>query len=363
MPAPNIATLYDFESAYEDAVQGYFANLNIGGQTFAQVVTPRSNLTEENFLVTPRLQVKVGMTALGASGSGLQENPVVSENVTTRYYSYYTLGLQLDVVTARSNVSQRHGLLRGAVRQGMLEITAILNANTVPYYQTAYVTPLSSVQGIDAQNDEIQTQLTYGLDVFIPPESWPDANTPSNLAASFVTDTHVRLTWDASSGSPGFYLANITSIEGSIPGWEVNASQLFMDINSLTPGIEYTFSIYAVDENEENPSPPSNEIVVTTATDPTPPPSVPDGLVVLSATDSSITFSWNASTGGVVGPELYGISVDGVHTDTVFAPATEYTLNGLMPATEYSLTVEAVDFAAQHFAFSAPLLATTAAGP
>jgi len=171
--APNIATLYDFESQYENAVQNYFTNINVGGQVFAQVVTPRSNLTATEFTVTPRLQVKLGQTGLGASGSSFQESPVTVANVASNYYSYYEFGLQLDVVTARSNSSQNHGLLRGAVRQGMLEITASLNANTIPYYQTAYVTPMSSMQGIDADNDEIQTQLTYALSVFIPPSSFP----------------------------------------------------------------------------------------------------------------------------------------------------------------------------------------------
>ena len=171
--APNIATLYDFESQYENAVQNYFTNINVGGQIFTQVVTPRSNLTAAEFTVTPRLQVKLSQIGIGASGVGFQESPVTVANVASNYYSYYEFGLQLDVVTARSNSSQNHGLLRGAVRQGMLEITASLNANTIPYYQTAYVTPMASMQGIDADNDEIQTQLTYELSVFIPPSSFP----------------------------------------------------------------------------------------------------------------------------------------------------------------------------------------------
>ena len=169
MSAPNIATLYDFESAYEDAVKNYFANVNVGGQVFAQVVTPRTNLTAAEFLVTPRLQVKVAMTGIGSG----QEQPVTSANVSSNYYSHYTASLTLDVVTARSNASQLHGLLRGAVRQGMLEYTAALNSNTVPYYQTPFVTPQGSQQAIDGENDEIQTQLSYALDVFIQPSSYP----------------------------------------------------------------------------------------------------------------------------------------------------------------------------------------------
>lgn len=175
MPAPNIATLYDFEGQYETALRNYFANLNVGGQTFGQVVTPQTNLVSADHLTTPRLQVRVSMTGLGADGSGYKEDFTTSGNLATNYYSHYTAAITLDVVTSRSNTSQIHGVLRGGTRQAMLETTAIINANTVPYYQTAFVTPTGSAQAVDEANDEIQTQLTYALELFIPPSSYPNA--------------------------------------------------------------------------------------------------------------------------------------------------------------------------------------------
>jgi len=173
MPAPNIASLYDFESSYEDALAGYFANVNFGGFTFPQVLTPRTNLTAANFQATPRLQIKASIVGLAASGSGVQEDFATVQN--TRYYSYYTLGVTLDVVTSRSNSSQPHGLYRGAVRQGMLEYTASMNANTVPYYETVFVNPQSSQQMVDSDNDAIITSIAYSIDFHIPPSSWPNS--------------------------------------------------------------------------------------------------------------------------------------------------------------------------------------------
>lgn len=175
MPAPNIAFLYDFESPYEDALQAYFANINVGGQTFAQVVTPRSNQWTEEYQVTPRLQIRASVIGLGADGSGVKQDFIVAGNVMTNYYSYYKMGVTLDVVSQRSNNLQNHGILRGATRQGMLEITATLNSNSVPYYQTPFVNPGASLQSIDSANDEIITQLAYELDVFIPPSSFPNS--------------------------------------------------------------------------------------------------------------------------------------------------------------------------------------------
>ena len=175
MPAPNIASLFDFESAYEDALRNYFANVNVGGFTFPQVLTPRTNATQANFQTTPRLQIKAGITGLAASGSGVQETQVTLNNVATAYYSYYTMGVTLDVVTQRSNNSQPHGLLRGATRQGMLEYTAALNANTVPYYQTVFMNPGSCTQLVDPENDELISSLAYSLDFSIPASSMPNA--------------------------------------------------------------------------------------------------------------------------------------------------------------------------------------------
>lgn len=175
MPAPNIATLFDLESPYEDSLRNYFANVNIGGVQFAQILTPRTNTNIEAFSETPRLQIKAAIVGLQASGSGVQEDTAVIGATPTTYYSYYTMSVTLDVVTQRSNASQPHGLYRGATRQGMLEYTAAMNANTVPYYQTVFVNPGSSNQMVDLENDAIITQISYTLDFHIPPTSFPNS--------------------------------------------------------------------------------------------------------------------------------------------------------------------------------------------
>lgn len=174
MSAPNIATLFDFETPYEDTVAAFFANLNVGGLHFLQTLTPRTNLTNANNAITPRLEVKMSITGLGQSGAGWQETPVTVGNVSSNYYSYYQATLTLGVCTQRSNALQPHGLLRGATRQGMLELTAIMNTSTIPYFQTVFVTPQSSQQGIDSENDEIQTQLLYMIEFAIPASSFPN---------------------------------------------------------------------------------------------------------------------------------------------------------------------------------------------
>lgn len=174
MPAPNIAFLYDLESPYEDALANYFRNVNVGFP-FAQVLTPRTNANVEAFQETPRLQIKCGVVSLQSSGSGVQETQVVLNNTGTAYYSFYTLSVALDVITQRQNIQQPHGLYRGAVRQGMLEYSATLNNTTIPWYQTVFMNPGTSTQVIDPENDAIITSLSYTMDVFIPPSSFPNS--------------------------------------------------------------------------------------------------------------------------------------------------------------------------------------------
>lgn len=175
MPAPNIASLYDLETAYEGVLANYFANANLAGTTFGQVVTPQTNLSDAAWLTTPRLQIRVGVSGVGQAGSGIQQGQYVFNNVTQNYWSEYQLTAEFTVCTSRNNAAQPHGLLRGTVRQGMLQATAILNNSVLPYYQTVDVLPLTSTQGIEPTNDEINTQMVYQLDVFIPPASFPNS--------------------------------------------------------------------------------------------------------------------------------------------------------------------------------------------
>ena len=174
MPAPNIATLFDFESAYEDALAGYFANVNVGVQ-FAQILTPRTNANVEVFQETPRLQIKAATVGLQATGSGVQTTQVTLNNTATSYYSFYTIAVTLDVVTQRQNINQPHGLFRGATRKGMLEYVASMNNTNLPYYQTVFVNPGACNQMVDLDNDAIVSQLSYSIDFSIPASSMPNS--------------------------------------------------------------------------------------------------------------------------------------------------------------------------------------------
>ena len=117
------------------------------------------------------VRAKIGEGGMGAVFECVQENP--QPNTSAYYFSHKTATVDLIVTTNRDNVSHSHGYLRGLVRQAMLESAAIMNANSVPYYQTIYVFEAGSTQGIVDTNDEISTQITYAIQFQVRPDQWP----------------------------------------------------------------------------------------------------------------------------------------------------------------------------------------------
>ncbi|WNI19331.1 cellulose binding domain-containing protein [Actinacidiphila sp. ITFR-21] len=89
-------------------------------------------------------------------------------------------------------------------------------------------------------------------------------------------------------------------------------------------------------------------------------PSVPTGVLVGSATSSSLTVHWNAATdnsGSVAG---YEVSRNGGAPAAV--TGTSYTATGLTASTSYSFQVRAKDAAGNTSAYSAAVSGSTAAG-
>lgn len=89
-------------------------------------------------------------------------------------------------------------------------------------------------------------------------------------------------------------------------------------------------------------------------------PSVPGGVTVGSATGSSLTVRWTASTdnsGSVAG---YEVSRDGAAP--VAVTGTSYTATGLQATTSYSFRVRAKDAAGNTSAYSAAVSGTTTTG-
>jgi hypothetical protein len=165
MPASTVAALLDYEANYEDALKSHLDNVN--ALSAVQILTPRTLLTADPILTTPRITVSMALT-------GTNPNQQATRPNTSSEYDSHKLGaITFNCVVRRDGSGQSLTTLRGGVREAMLSATAALNANTLPYYQTITLREESSNFGPGVENDEIQATLTYGVEFYIIPTQWP----------------------------------------------------------------------------------------------------------------------------------------------------------------------------------------------
>jgi len=125
------------------------------------------------------------------------------------------------------------------------------------------------------------------------------------------------------------------------------------DSIGLLPGTTYFYRVKTVSAN--GTSPYSNQTSATTASDAVV-PSTPMNPVLVSRTLSSVTFSWTASTDniGVTGYEIYDNGVL-IGTSDIHA----FTAENLLPDSQHSFTVKAVDASGNRSAASEVLAVGT----
>lgn len=162
MPAPDLATLFDFETPIEDVAAVHFKTLYPAWQ----VLTPRTTSADENKLKTPRLEIR-----LQVAGSGIQENQRPSDGKW--YRSTRTGTLTFRVVAARGKAGQDIGKMAGAVRAGCLELMQMFTGVNLPYYEIMSLVEMSGTPSIFAGNDEIIKELGYAIGWGILPSAFP----------------------------------------------------------------------------------------------------------------------------------------------------------------------------------------------
>lgn len=203
MPASTIAALLDYETNIENALGTWLDNTLAN----VQVLTPRTLLTSDPILTTPRVTVTLQVTGTNPNQQGYRANG--------NEYDAHKLGaLTLSAVISRNNTSQSLTTLRGGIRQAMLSATAALNSNNLAYYQVVTLREQSSDTGPNGENDEIACRLGYAIEWFIKPEQWPSTLTgvssPASVYVEKVTPTpatNVTLTVTASNGFPAYTYA------------------------------------------------------------------------------------------------------------------------------------------------------------
>ncbi len=161
---------------------------------------------------------------------------------------------------------------------------------------------------------------------------------PSNLSASNITSTSVKLSWIASTDNVGVDGYKIYK-DGSLL---TNTTGTSYTVNGLSPSTTYQFYVVAYDA-AGNTSDPSNTISVTTLEEEdTQAPTAPTNLTYSNVTATSVNLAWDASSDNK-GVQDYLIFKDGSLEGTT--ANTYYTVSGLSPNTTYQFYVKARDAA------------------
>ena len=188
-----------------------------------------------------------------------------------------------------------------------------------------------------------------------PPSPTSDGSpptTPTGLVLSSSTASAISLTWSASADNVGVAGYDVYK-NGSTAG---KTSQTSYTVSGLACGTTYTFGVDAFDAAGNH----SVAATITAGTAPCPDtsaPTMPTLLTPMSATSTSLTFSWNPSFDDV-GVAGYGVyrGTGRVGTTT----GTSYTMTGLTCGTSYLIGVDAYDAAGNRSPQTTLTLPTTA---
>jgi chitodextrinase len=167
-------------------------------------------------------------------------------------------------------------------------------------------------------------------------------STPTNLAASNVTTTSLRLTWTASTDNVGVTAYQVYQGNTLLND---NVTTTSFDVTGLSCNTAYSFIVKAKDA-AGNVSASSNALSVRTTTcttTDTQAPTVPTNLAANNVTSNGLTLTWTASTDnvGVTAYQVYQGNT--LLNDNV--TTTSFDVTGLSCNTAYSFTVKAKDAA------------------
>jgi chitodextrinase len=197
---------------------------------------------------------------------------------------------------------------------------------------TAYQVGVDAVDAAGNRSQRVDLTVTTSacLDTQAPSK-------PGNVTATTRTATSIALLWAPSVDNIGVIGYRLYR-GGAETGTTAGLTGIF---NGLTCGTNYTLAVEAYDA-AGNRSQQAVVLVATTACPDTQAPSAPTGLAVSNVTQTSMTFTWLASTDnvGVTGYDVYRGSAKTGSTTSLTSPQS-----ALSCGTSYTFGVVAYDAA------------------
>jgi chitodextrinase len=181
---------------------------------------------------------------------------------------------------------------------------------------------------------------------------------PTNLTATANGSNRIDLSWTASTDNVGVTNYEIRR-DGSTLTTIGNVTT-YADTN-VAPSTSYTYTVRALDAQGNQSGFSNNASATTAAGNDTTNPSTPTDLAAVAQSATRIHLTWTASTDNV-GVTNYEIVRDGVSLTTVGA-VTSYDDDTVVASTTYAYRIRALDAAGNASGLTAPVSATTPAGP
>jgi outer membrane protein assembly factor BamB/fibronectin type 3 domain-containing protein len=176
---------------------------------------------------------------------------------------------------------------------------------------------------------------------------------PTGLGASVLTTTSVSLSWNPVAGATRYYVFQATTSGG--PYTQVaSPTSASKAATGLTPGTTYYFVVKA--NNGFATSAASNEASAALPAI----PAAPTGLSASTASDTSLSLTWNAVAGATRYLVLEATVSGGPYTQVAATTTTTKLVTGLTAATTYYFVVEASNGVATSPASSQASAATAA---
>jgi len=163
MPAPNIETLYDFETQVETAWKIALETKLREIQLPAEVQTSRRRNIEDS----PRIELSMSIdTQLDQMTTKGQANP-------TQVPVAFDCTLTVRVVTTREANDDFHGPLRGITRYILSGGNKVIDATRLPYLQVLLMSFSGSQPEFNAEKLQDYTTMTYSMRIAVASTAWP----------------------------------------------------------------------------------------------------------------------------------------------------------------------------------------------
>ncbi|HVB93461.1 MAG TPA: fibronectin type III domain-containing protein [Acidimicrobiales bacterium] len=174
---------------------------------------------------------------------------------------------------------------------------------------------------------------TFDPQAYGPPTTFP--STPGNVSALATSSSSIQLNWAPSTEAPPDTITSYLVYRNSTQIATVAGSSATYLDSTVTPGVQYVYTVYAVDSASRRSAPGTSNRTAT--------PTMPTGVTASATSPTSVQIGWTGSTetGGTI--SSYQIHRNGTLISSVAAPSGAYTDTTAQPGTAYTYTVTAID--------------------